>query len=314
MLNTDLLPQKPEEHIIYVNGEYLPDSQAKISVLDHGLMYGDGCFEAWCGRNGFIFEHDKHTQRLFRSIRGLKLDRWMKMSYDDVYEAIIETVRQNVVTDFYIKVLITRGISPHPVINMRQCKEASVIIYARPVQYEVTPEKKETGIRIKTLSIRRTSHDSLEPKIKSLNYLNIVMGKLEAWDSGYDEAVMLDHQGFVCECPGFNIMGIRGNKLFTPSHGILEGITRASVMDMARECGLEVETGFYSVFDLTSADEVFMTNTVAGIAPVTNLDGWVIADGKPGPWTMRFQQIYLGWLESGVRGTQCFPEAWQSQE
>ena len=312
MLVKDLLPEKPAESIIFINGEFLPDSQAKISALDHGLMYGDGVFDAWCGRNGFIYELDAHLDRLYRSVHALKLDRWLKMPKAEMREKIIETVHRNVVTDFYIKVLVTRGISPHPVINPRECKEASVIIYARPTQYEVTPEKKEKGIRIKVLSIRRVPHDSLEPKIKSLNYLNIVMGKLEAWDAGYDEAVMLDHQGYICECPGFNIMGISGNKLFTPSHGILVGITRNSVMAMAREAGLEVEEGFYSVYDFTEADEVMMTNSVAGIAPVTNIDGWVIADGKPGPYTRKFQETYLGWLENGVRGTQVFPEAWKA--
>jgi branched-chain amino acid aminotransferase len=309
MLHKELMPPQPEELIIFVNGEFLPDSQAKISVLDHGLMYGDGCFDAWCGRNGFIFELDAHLDRLYRSVAGLKLD--LRMPKAEMRQKIIETVYRNAVADFYIKVLVTRGISPHPVIDPRKCKEASVIIYARPTQFEVTPEKLGTGIRIKVLSIRRVPHDSLEPKIKSLNYLNIVMGKLEAWGSGFDEAVMLDHQGFVCECPGFNILAATGNKLFTPSHGILVGITRNSVMDMAREMGMEVEEGFYSVFDFTSADEVFMTNTVAGVAPVTNIDGWTIGDGKPGPLTQKFQKIYLNWLETGVRGTQVFPEAWK---
>jgi len=310
MLNPSLLPPKPAESIIFVNGEFLPDSRAKISVLDHGLMYGDGVFDALCGRNGFIFQLDPHLDRLYRSAHALKLDRWLKMPKEEMRRNIIETVYRNVVTDFYIKVLITRGISPHPVIDPRRCAEASVVIYARPTQFEVTPEKKEEGIRIKVLSIRRVPHDSVDPKIKSLNYLNIVMGKLEAWDAGYDEAVMLDHQGFVCECPGFNIMGISGNRLFTPSHGILVGITRASVMEMAREAGLQVEEGFYSVYDFTEADEVFMTNTVAGVAPVTNIDGWTIGGGGPGKYTREFQRIYLSWLESGKHGTQVFPDAW----
>jgi branched-chain amino acid aminotransferase len=310
MLKKELMPLKPEELIIFVNGEFLPDSQAKISTLDHGLMYGDGCFDAWCGKNGFIYELDAHLDRLYWSVFALKLD--LRMPKEDMRKNIIETVHRNSLVDFYIKVLVTRGISPHPVIDPRKCKEASVIIYARPTQYEVTPEKLGTGIRIKVLSIRRVPHDSIEPKIKSLNYLNIVMGKLEAWESGFDEAVMLDHNGFVCECPGFNIAAISGNRLFTPSHGILVGITRNSVMDMARDMGMEVEEGFYSVYDFTTADEVFMTNTVAGVAPVTNIDGWTIGDGKPGQRTMKFQEIYLGWLESGVRGTQVFPEAWKT--
>lgn len=309
MLNKDLMPPTPPELIINVNGEFLPDSQAKISVLDHGLMYGDGVFDAWCGRNGFIFQLDAHLNRLYRSVRGLKID--LAMPKEVMREKIIETVHRNALVDFYIKVLVTRGISPHPVINPRKCGEPSVIIYARPTQFEVSPEKLNAGIRIKVLSIRRVPHDSLEPQIKSLNYINIVMGKLEAWASGYDEAVMLDHQGYVCECPGFNIMAITGNTLFTPSHGILVGITRNSVMEMAEKAGLQVQTGFYSVYDLTNADEVFMTNTVAGVASVTEIDGWQIGDGTPGRYTRQFRETYLQWLESGVHGTQVFPEAWK---
>ena len=310
MLHNDRMPARPEEPIIFVNGEFLPQSGAKISVLDHGLMYGDGCFDAWCGRNGFIFQLDAHLDRLYRSVRGLKID--LRVPKATMRENIIRCVYLNSLADFYIKVLVTRGISPEPVIDPRRCEQASVVIFARPTQYEVSPEKKESGIRIKVNSLRRVSHQSLEPKIKSLNYLNIVLGKLEAWECGFDEAVMLDDNGFVCECPGFNIAGVTGGgkTLFTPSHGILVGITRNSVMEMAQEMGMKVQEGFYTVFDFTSADEVFMTNTVAGVAPVVNIDGWKIGEGKMGPYTRKFQEIYLNWLESGRHGTQVFPEAW----
>jgi branched-chain amino acid aminotransferase len=149
------------------------------------------------------------------------------------------------VTDFYIKVLVTRGKSSEPVINIQDCKEASVIIYARPTIHELDVTKMETqGIRIRVLSTRRVSHGALDPKVKSLNYLNIVMGKHEAWDSGYDDGVMLDSNGWVAECPGFNIMGVLGNELFTSSHELLEGITRASLMEMARGWGWRSKLGF----------------------------------------------------------------------
>lgn len=312
MLNKNLLPPEPKERIIYVNGEFLPQSKAVISVLDHGLMYGDGCFDAWCGRNGFIFQHEMHTQRLWRSIRALKLDRLLKMTYEEMFNAIIETVHRNVVTDFYIKVVVTRGRSSEPVMNMRDCKEATVIIYARPTIHELDMARLETqGIRIKVLSTRRVSHEAIDPKVKSLNYLNIIMGKYEAWDSGYDDGVMLDSNGWVAECPGFNILGVSGNKLFTSSHELLEGITRASVMEMARDLGMQVETGFYSAMDFAMADEVFMTSTVSGVAPVTEIDGYKIGAGKPGPRTIQFAKTYLKWIESGKHGTQCFPEAWR---
>jgi branched-chain amino acid aminotransferase len=309
MLDTSLMPPAPEELVIYVNGEFLPDSRAMVSALDHGLMYGDGCFDAWCGRNGYIYQLDAHLDRLYQSVAGLKI-RAFDMPKEAMRAAIIETVHHNSLVDFYIKVLVTRGVSPHPVIDPRKCGTPGVVIYARPQQYEVTPEKLDAGIRVKVLGLRKLSHEGLEPQIKSLNYLNNVMGKLEAWDAGYDEGMFLDDRGYACECPGFNIAAIKGNTLFTPSRGILVGITRGSVMEMARASGMDIQTGFFTVFDFTSADEVMMTNTVAGIAPVTNIDGWTIGDGHPGPRTLQFQQTYLEWLRTGHHGTQVFPEAW----
>lgn len=302
------LIERPDELIIYVNGEYLPDGRASISALDHGLMYGDGCYDAWCGRNGYIYQLDAHLDRLYRSVAGLKI-RNLRMERSQMREVIIETARRNGLVDFYIKVIVTRGVSPHPVMDPRKCGDAGVIVYARPQQYEVAPERMGSGIRIKVLALRKLSHQGLEPQIKSLNYLNNILGKLEAWDAGYDEGMFLDEMGYACECPGFNIAAIRGNTLFTPSRGILEGITRGTVMDMARGLGMEVRTGFYTVFDFTSADEVMMTNTVSGIVPVTEIDGWTVADGRPGPRTSQMQGTYLEWLRTGRHGTQVFPEA-----
>jgi branched-chain amino acid aminotransferase len=229
----------------------------------------------------------------------------------EMRQKIIESVHINSLADFYIKVVVTRGISPEPVIDPYKCKEPSLIIYARPTQItEVTEDKKVKGISIKVLSIRRIAHDSLEPKVKSLNYLNIVMGKLEAWASQFDEAVMLDHQGYICECPGFNILAISGNKLLAPKNDILMGITRDSVIKMATDSGLTIEEGLYTVYDFVTADEVFLANTVSGVAPVVNIDGWTIGTGKPGPYSNKFQKIYLDWLLVGKYGTQVFPEAW----
>lgn len=310
MLKEELMPPKPKELFIYVNGEFLPNSEAKISVMDHGLLYGDGCFDAWCGRNGFIFQLDAHLDRLYRSVHALKIP--FKMPKTEMRQKIIDTVHMNSLVDFYIKVVVTRGISPQPVIDPSKCKEPSVVIYARPTQItEVTDEKKARGVRMKVVSIRRVSHDSLEPKIKSLNYINIVMAKLEAWDSQFDEAIMLDHQGYVCECCGFNIVAISGNKLLAPKNDILMGITRDAVMKMCHEMGMEVEEGLYTVYDLVTADEVFLTNTVSGVAPVVNIDGWKIGTGNPGPYSEKLQNIYLDWLLTGKYGTQVFPEAWK---
>jgi branched-chain amino acid aminotransferase len=310
MLQLDMMPSKPAENWIYLNGEFLPDSQAKISVMDHGLLYGDGCFDAWCGRNGFIFQLDAHLDRLLRSVHALKIA--LPISREELRARIIESVHRNSLVDFYIKVAITRGISPEPVIDPSQCREPSVIIYARPVPVtEVTEEKKAVGTRLKVLSMRRVPHDSLEPKVKSLNYLNIVMGRLEATASGFDEGIMLDHQGYVCECTGFNLVAVTGRKLLAPKNDVLMGITRDSVMQMARDEGMEVEEGLYSVYDFVTADEVMLTNTVSGVAPVVNIDGWKIGTGRPGPVGQIFQTRYKEWLATGHHGTQVFPEAWR---
>jgi len=309
MLDIAKLPQAPAERIIYVNGEYRLQSDANISVLDHGLMYGDGCFDAWTGRNGFIFELDPHLDRIYRSIFSLRLK--MHLKKEELRAIIIETVRRNALKDFYIKVLVTRGASPEPVIDPRKCGECSVIVFVRPVQTEVSEEQKQRGVRVKVLGEKRIDHDTVEPKIKSLNYLHIVMGKLEAWAAGYDEAVFMDVRGFICECPGFNILAVSGNKLYTPSHDILQGITRNSMISMAKERGMEVEQGFYTLYDFINADEVMITNTVAGVAPVGEIDGYVIGTGKQGPVTACFARTYEEWLQNGTRGTQCFPEAWE---
>lgn len=310
MLQSDLIPPKPAEPWIYVNGEFLPDSRAQISVMDHGLLYGDGCFDAWCGRNGFIFQLDAHLDRLLRSAQGLKIS--LPLSRSELRDTIVESVHRNALVDFYIKVVVTRGISPEPVIDPSQCAAPSVIVYARPVPVtEVTEEKKAIGARLKVLSIRRVPHDSLEPKIKSLNYLNIVMGRLEAWASGFDEGVMLDGQGYICECTGFNIVGISGDRLLAPKNDVLMGITRDSVIQMARDRGMAVEEGLYSVYDFVTADEVLLCNTVSGVAPVVNIDGWTIGTGRPGPCGREFQATYRDWLATGRHGTQVFPEAWR---
>ena len=308
MIDSGKMPKAPREFIICVNGEFLPDSQAFISVLDHGLLYGDGCFEAWCGKNGFIYELDARLKRMRESLFALKITPVESM--EKIRADIIETVRRNALIDFYIKLVITRGSSPHPVMDPRKCDRPNVITYVRPTQYEVSDDKKSHGIKLKVLSKKRVTHECLSPQIKSLNYLNLIMGKYECWECGFDEAVMLDQQGYLTESTGFNICFIKDNVLYTPSHGVLVGITRNGVLDMAREAELDVQTGFYTTHDLIIADEVFLTNTVSGITSVTNVDGFIIGNGKPGRYTNRFAETYLNWLTNGVRGTQCFPEAW----
>lgn len=312
MINVSLLPARPAERIIYVNGEYLLQSNAKISVLDHGLMYGDGCFDAWTGRNGFIYELDPHLDRLYRSIFSLRLN--MHLKKDELRAIIIETVRRNIHKDFYIKVLVTRSASPEPVIDPRKCDKCGVVVFVRSVQTEVTEETKARGVRLKVFGGKRIDHETIEPKIKSLNYLHIVLGKLEALAAGYDEAMFLDNKGYICECPGFNILAVSGNTLFTPA-GILEGITRASMMSMVKSRKMTVESGNYTFYDFINADEVLVTNTVAGVAPVGEIDGYVIGIGKRGPVTAHLPRLTKHGCKaaSGVRSASLRPGKMQSK-
>ncbi len=300
------LPAKPAEQVIYLDGQFVPQSQAKLSVFDHGFMYGDGCFDAYCGKNGYVFKLEEHTRRLYRSIHALRLE--VKLSPAEMNEAILECVRQNALVDFYIKVIVSRGASPEPILDPRQCPNTTVVIYARQLMHERDPEKVKRGIRIKVSAIRRIPHEALEPHVKTCNYINIVLPKLEAWEAGYDDALMLDMRGYVSEPAGYNIFGVIGNRLITPENNILDGITRATVLEVAAELGLEGREGFYTPYDFYTADEVFMTNTVSGITPVGQIDVWPIGTGQIGPITQRLRDRYEQMLVTGTHGTPVYAQ------
>ena len=306
MLPKDFVPKKPQEQIIFVNGEFLPQSQALISVLDHSFMYGDGCFDAYCGKNGFIFMLEEHTNRLYRSIHALKLN--VTMSKEEMNRNIVECVKQNGLLDFYIKVIVSRGASPEPVLDPRKCPETTIVIFARQLMHERDPDKVESGIRMKISAIRRIPHDSMEPKVKTNNYLNHVLPKLEVWEAGYDDALMLDTRGYVSEAAGYNIFAVVGGALITPENNILMGITRTSVIGIASDLGISVKEGFFTPYDFFTADEVFLTNTVSGITPVTNIDGYKIGSGMLGDVTRKIRDVYYEMLETGKGGKPVYPE------
>ena len=299
-----LIPKRPPEYIIYMNGRFVPQGEAMISVLDHGFMYGDGCFDAYCGKNGFIFMLEEHTDRLYRSIHALKLP--VTLTKEEMNRAIVECVRRNGLLDFYIKVIVSRGASPEPVLDPRKCVEPMVVIYARQLMHERDPKKVSGGIRLKISAFRRIPHDSLEPKIKTCNYLNHVLPKLEAWEAGYDDALMVDARGYVSEAAGYNIFAVTKGGLITPVNNILEGITRKAVEDIAKQLGIPVQEGFFTPFDFYAADEVFLTNTVSGITPVTQMDFWKIGSGETGPITTKIQSRYYQMLETGEHGTPVY--------
>ena len=268
---------------IYVDGKYCDEKNAKISVFDHGLLYGDGIFEGIRAYNGRVFQLKEHIDRLFYSAKAILLD--IPMSHGEVMKAVVETCRQNGIRDGYIRLLVTRGIGTLG-LNPNRCKDPSVIIIADKIQL-YAPELYEQGMEIITVPTTRNLHSALNPAIKSLNYLNNILAKMEANIAGCEEAVMLNAEGFVSECTGDNIFIVKARRVFTPplSAGALHGITRGVVMDLAREEGVTVAEPNLTRYDLFNADECFLTGTGAELIPIVKIDGRVIGTGRPGPLT-----------------------------
>jgi len=291
--------------IAFMNGQFLPADQPLISVFDHGFLYGDGVFDTWSAKYGYIFKLEEHLARLFRSLRAIALD--IPYSVEEIREAVLETVRRNKLTDSaYIKIVATRGISTEPVLEPRGCTP-TVVVFARPYLHWAPPVVRETGLRVKLAATRRISVDALDPRIKSLNYLNLVLARLEAIAASCDEALLLDENGFVCEGPGYNIFVVSGGVVITPDRSILEGITRETVLELCGELGLPTALRPVSTYDFFTADEAFLTGTAGGLVPVTRADGRVIGQGSPGPVTRRIDEDYDALLRSGRYGTPIGP-------
>lgn len=268
---------------IYIDGKFYDEKNAKISVFDHGLLYGDGIFEGIRAYHGRVFKLKEHVERLYYSAKAILLD--IPLTPEQMSKAVVDTCRANKLRDGYIRLVVTRGIGTLG-LNPNRCKEPSVIIIAGKIQ--LYPEELyQRGMEIVTVATTRNLANAVNPAIKSLNYLNNVLAKIEANNAGVEEAIMLNAQGFVAECTGDNIFLVRGSHLFTPplSAGALYGITRGTVMDLAREAGLTVSEPNLSRYDVYCADECFLTGTGAEIIPVTKVDGRIIGTGKPGPVT-----------------------------
>jgi len=271
---------------IYIDGAYYPESEAKISVFDHGLLYGDGVFEGIRFYNGRVFELEGHLDRLWDSARAICLT--IPLSVEEMSAAVVETVRQNELRDGYIRLIVTRG--PGTLgLNPETCKRASVIVIAASIA--LYPEELYLrGLDIITCGTRRISPGAFSPQVKSLNYLNNILAKIEAIQAGAGEGLMLNDQGFVAECTGDNIFILKRGVLFTPpvSAGGLRGITRNVVFGLAAEFGIPVQEPDMTRYDVYTADECFLTGTAAEIIPVISLDKRLIGNGKPGPQTARF--------------------------
>jgi branched-chain amino acid aminotransferase len=281
---------------IFIDGQYYDEQNAKISVFDHGLLYGDGIFEGIRAYNGRVFKLKEHIDRLFYSAKAILLN--MPMSHAEICKSVVETCRQNNIRDGYIRLLVTRGAGGLG-LNPNKCKSPSVIVIADKIQlYPV--EYYEKGLTIITVPTTRNLHSALNPAIKSLNYLNNILAKIEANNGGCEEAIMLNAEGFVSECTGDNIFIVKGNQLFTPplSAGALYGITRGVVMDLARQAGLQVSEPNLTRYDLFNADECFLTGTGAEVVPVVKIDGRVIGSGIPGPRTRELVKTYHELVQS----------------
>jgi len=270
---------------IYIDGKYYDRGEAMISVFDHGLLYGDGVFEGIRIYTGKVFKLKEHVERLYQSAKAILLD--IPISRAVMENAVLEAVHENAKEDGYIRLVVTRGEGPLG-IDPGQCSKPSVIIIVGDIQL-YPQEYYEKGISVVTAASRRMPADSLDPRVKSLNYLNNVMAKIEAKQAGCLEAVFLNHEGYVTECTADNIFIVQDGTLLTPAphYGALDGITRMTVMNIAPSCGITSRETALTRYDLYTADECFMTGTGAEIMPVTKIDGRLIGSGEPGPATKR---------------------------
>ena len=269
--------------LIYIDGEFLPRAEAKISVFDHGVLYGDGVFEGIRCYNGYVFKLDEHLERLYDSAKSLMLQ--IPIPIEAMKQNVLETLRRNQLYEGYIRLIVTRGIGDLG-LDPDKCSHPSVIIIADKIK--LYPQNfYENGLEVVTVSVRRNYSEAINPRIKSLNYLNNILAKIEAKQSGAVEALMLNNDGYVVECSGDNIFWVKNEVIVTPpSHiGILEGVTRNSVVALAREAGFQVEERVFTRHDLYIADECFLTGTAAEVIPVVKLDQRVIGDGSPGKVT-----------------------------
>jgi branched-chain amino acid aminotransferase len=265
---------------IYIDGEFYSKEDAKISVFDHGLLYGDGVFEGIRTYGGRVFELDGHIDRLYASAQIIALE--IPLSREDLVEAMMETIRRNEVYDGYVRLVVTRGVGDLG-FNPAKCPKATVFCIAGGIN--LYPDSAyEKGFKVVTLSVRRNDPQTINPAVKSLNYLNNVMGALELRGCDVNEGLFLTTAGYVCECTADNFFLVKGHKLMTPhpATGALKGITRGVVMRLAAGMGLEVEEGFYTLYDVYTADEAFLTGTAAEVGPVVEVDKRAIGAGVPG--------------------------------
>jgi branched-chain amino acid aminotransferase len=278
---------------IFIDGKLYDKENAKISVYDHGLLYGDGVFEGMRSYGGRVFRLAQHIDRLWDSAKAIWLD--IPMTKAEMTKAVNDTLATNEIKDGYVRLIVTRGVGTLG-LDPNKCARPGIIIITDHIA--LYPEELyQKGLEVVTVSVPRNHPAALSPRIKSLNYLNNILAKIEGMQAGCIEALMLNHKGELAECTGDNVFLVHGGRISTPpvDAGILEGITRDAVIELAREAGIEVSEVALTKYDAYVADEIFLTGSAAEVIPVVKLDGRVIGEGKPGPvtrdLTARFKKL-----------------------
>jgi branched-chain amino acid aminotransferase len=289
---------------VYIDGAYYPKSQAKISVFDHGLLYGDGVFEGIRAYNGSVFKLEEHVDRLYRSAHMIMLE--IPVTREEMIKIVLETLRKNKLKDAYIRLVVTRGVGDLG-LNPRKCAKATIIAITDTISLHKT-EAKESGVTAMLSWVKRDPVDATSHEIKSLNYLNSILAKIEANISGVDEAICLDKNGFVCEGVAENIFIVKEGKLFTPPSytGALPGITRDEVMKLARKLGHEAKEKNITPYELFNAEEAFFTGTAAEIIPVREINKRTIDTGKPGPITKKLMEEFSKLVRDPSQGVSIY--------
>jgi branched-chain amino acid aminotransferase len=285
---------------VYVDGAFYPKSQAKVSVFDHGLLYGDGVFEGIRAYNGSVFKLKEHIDRLYRSAHMIMLE--IPMSKEEMIQTVVETLRKNNLKDSYIRLVVTRGVGDLG-LNPKKCAKPTIIVITDTIALH-KGEAKEKGVTAMISWVKRDPVDATSHEIKSLNYLNSILAKIEANINGVDEAICLDKNGFVCEGVAENIFIVRNGRIFTPPSytGALPGITAEEIAKLARKLGYEVKDKNITPYELFNAEEVFFTGTAAEIVPVREINKRTISNGKPGPITKRLMEEFAKLVRDQSQG------------
>jgi branched-chain amino acid aminotransferase len=294
-----------ESLVAYVNGGYVPREQARISIFDVGFLRGDAVFDTTSAWNGRIFKLSAHLERLELSLRAARIA--CPLSVEELRGVIIETTRRSGLRNAYIQTIVTRGEPPFGVRDITRCRPG-LIVFAIPYVFILNPEQIRSGGRATIVSTRALPVQCLDPKIKSLSRQHFDLAMLQGKAAGMDVSLMLDLDGHVTEGPGFNVFLVKKGELFSPPEGILMGITRQTVFELAAEHQIAAREAQLTAYDLYAADEVFLTSTAGGIMPIVEIDGHPIGDGKPGPLSQQIHGLYWALRESGRDGTPIVPE------